>query len=103
MRARWGTTLLVIAGAALAAPAGASAAATCAPAGAGGDWPVYGGTLDSHRAQTATDQTITPANVGQLGLKWKVPMPNGGKIQSVPTEADGCVFTGTDLGDVVAI
>jgi len=30
-------------------------------------------------------------------------MPDGGKIQSVPTEADGCVFTGTDLGGVVAI
>ena len=98
------TALTLFVGAALAAaPAGALAdVAGCAPASAGGDWPVYGGTLDSHRDQPA-EQAITTANVGTLGLAWKLAMPGGGKIQSVPTEADGCVFTGTDIGSVVAI
>jgi polyvinyl alcohol dehydrogenase (cytochrome) len=97
-------TLPLLAGAALAAaPAGALAdVAGCAPASAGGDWPVYGGTLDSHRAQSA-EKAISPANVSKLALAWKVAMPDGGKIQSVPTEADGCVFTGTDIGGIVAV
>jgi polyvinyl alcohol dehydrogenase (cytochrome) len=96
--------LTLLAGAALAAaPAGALADIPgCAPASAGGDWPVYGGGLDSHREQTAPT-ALTPASVGGLGLAWKLAMPDGGKIQSVPTEADGCVFTGTDIGTVMAI
>lgn len=97
------TALALVAGAALTlAPAGASAAETCAGPAPGGDWPMYGGALESHRSQAA-ETTIGPANVASLTLAWKVAMPDGGKIQSVPTEADGCVFTGTDIGGVVAI
>jgi len=96
-------TLPLLAGAALAAPAGALADVPgCAAPSAGGDWPVYGGSLDSHRDQSA-EKAITTANVSSLALTWKLTMPDGGKIQSVPTEADGCVFTGTDIGGVVAV
>jgi polyvinyl alcohol dehydrogenase (cytochrome) len=84
-----------------AGTAGAQVAGCAAPA-PGGDWPLYGGTLDNHREQTA-EKTISPANASALGLAWKVAMPDGGVIQSTPTVADGCVFTGTDLGDVYAI
>src|SRR3954453_1962577 len=74
----------------------------CADPAPGGDWPSYGGTVDNHRDQTA-EKTITTANVGKLGLRWRRPMPDGGTIQSPPVVADGCVFTGTSLGTVVAV
>lgn len=89
----------------LAMPAGSARGATvpgCADPAPGGDWPSYGGTVDNHRDQTA-ETTITTANVGKLGLRWKLPMPDGGTIQSTPVVADGCVFTGTSLGTVVAV
>jgi outer membrane protein assembly factor BamB/plastocyanin len=88
----------------LAVGAGTARAQTpagCAPPAAGGDWPLYGGTFDNHREQTA-EKTISADNVGTLGVTWKVAMPDTGVIQSTPTVADGCVFTGTDLGHVYA-
>lgn len=91
------TGLLVLA----AAPAGA-AAATCGPADApGGEWPLYGATLDNHREQTA-ETAIGPDSVADLATAFKTPMPDGGVIQSTPTVVGGCIFTGTDLGDVFA-
>jgi polyvinyl alcohol dehydrogenase (cytochrome) len=90
------------AGVLLAAPAGAAAAPGCAPPAAGGDWPLYGGTLDNHREQLA-EKAISPDTASGLGLAWQLAMPDQGVIQSTPTVADGCVFTGTDLGDVYAI
>jgi outer membrane protein assembly factor BamB len=85
-----------------ALPAGAQAAAGCATTDVqGGDWPIYGATFDNHREQLA-EKTISKDNVGTLGLAWQTPMPDGGVIQSVPTVVGGCVFTGTDLGDVYA-
>jgi outer membrane protein assembly factor BamB len=82
---------------------GAAAAATpaCAGPAAGGDWPSYGGTIDNHRDQTA-EKTITKDNVAGLALRWKLPMPDGGTVQSTPVVAGGCVFTATNLGTVVA-
>jgi outer membrane protein assembly factor BamB len=74
----------------------------CAGPAPGGDWPSYGGTIDNHRDQAA-ETTITKQNVGRLGLAWKVPMPDGGTIQSTPVAADGCVFTATSLGTVIAV
>src|SRR3954453_10991894 len=74
----------------------------CAPSAPGGDWPTYGGTVDNHRDQTA-EQTLSRANVSQLALAWKLPMPAAGTIQSTPVAADGCVFPGTSLGTVVAV
>lgn len=91
-----------LAAAVLALGAGAAQAATCAPAtSAGGDWPFYGATFDNHREQLA-ETTIGTGNAGDLGVVWKAAMPDGGVIQSTPTVADGCVFTGTDLGEVYA-
>src|SRR3954469_14149147 len=74
----------------------------CASPAPGGDWPTYGGTVDNHRDQT-TEQTLSRANVSKLGLAWKLAMPDAGTIQSTPVVADGCVFTGTSLGTVVAV
>src|SRR4051794_17623319 len=87
------------------APGAAVAQGASVPGGAGaapgGDWPMYGGTLDNHRDQTA-QQAITPGNVSRLSLAWRLAMPDAGTISSTPVVSDGCVFTGTDLGTVVA-
>jgi outer membrane protein assembly factor BamB len=96
---------VLVAALVVAVPSSGAAGATvpgCADPAAGGDWPSYGGTVDNHRDQTA-EKTITTANVGKLGLRWKRPMPDGGTIQSTPVVADGCVFTGTSLGTVIAV
>src|SRR4051812_45110415 len=85
-----------------AAAAQGATAPGCAGAAPGGDWPMYGGTLDNHRDQTA-EQAITPANVSQLHMAWKRLMPDKGTIQATPVVADGCVFTGTSLGAVEAV
>src|SRR3954464_12996561 len=74
----------------------------CAGPAPGGDWPMYGGTVDNHRDQAA-EQAITKDNVAGLALAWKLAMPDGGTIQSTPVVADGCAFTGTNLGTVVAV
>jgi outer membrane protein assembly factor BamB len=87
---------------AAAAPAGAVTVPGCAPPAEGGDWPMYGASHDNHREQTA-ETTISPANVANLGLAWKLDTPDGGVIHSVPTVADGCVFFGTDLGSIFAV
>src|SRR5436190_4646607 len=95
----------LIAGFVFALGGGSAAAQTvpgCASSASGGDWPMYGGTVDNHRDQTA-EHAITTANVSSLGLAWKLAMPDGGVIQSTPAVADGCVFTGTSLGTVVAV
>ena len=95
--------LTTLAAAALLAPAGSAAAATCAaPDVPGGEWPFYSGTLDGHRQQLL-ETTIGPANVGELGVTWQKPTPDGGVIHSTPVVVDGCVFTGTDLGSVFAL
>lgn len=93
--------LAAVAGMALAAPAGATDVPGCAPPAAGGDWPLYGGTLDNHREQLAPT-AISKDSAGDLGLAWKTAMPDGGVIQSTPTVVDGCVFTGTDKGEAYA-
>jgi outer membrane protein assembly factor BamB len=85
--------------------ASAASAATvpgCADPAPGGHWPFYSGTVDGHRSQTAPT-ALSKDNVAQLALAWKVPMPDGSKIQSTPVEADGCVFTGTSTGVVLAV
>jgi outer membrane protein assembly factor BamB len=81
--------------------AGAAKVPGCAPPTTGGDWPFYSGTLDGHREQPA-EQAITAANASKLAMSWKLAMPDGEVIQSTPTVADGCVFTGTSTGTVIA-
>jgi outer membrane protein assembly factor BamB/plastocyanin len=88
--------------------AGATTVPGCAGSANGGDWPSYSGALPAAGApggdrNQPAEQAITPANASQLGLAWKLDMPDGGVIDHVPTESDGCVFVGTDLGTVYAI
>ena len=75
----------------------------CAAADApGGEWPFYSGTLDGHREQLK-EKSIDTGNVSELGVAWKTKMPDGGVIHSTPVVVDGCVYTGTDLGNVYAL
>ena len=68
----------------------------------GGEWPFYSGTPDGHREQVE-EKSIDTGNVSQLGVAWRTAAPDGGVIHSTPTVADGCVYTGTDLGNVHAL
>ena len=68
----------------------------------GGEWPFYSGTLDGHREQLK-EKSIGTGNVSDLGVAWRTTTPDGGVIHSTPVVADGCVYTGTDLGNVYAL
>lgn len=68
----------------------------------GGEWPFYSGTLDGHREQLK-EKSIDKGNVSELGLAWRTRTPDGGVIHSTPVVVDGCVYTGTDLGNVYAL
>ncbi len=95
--------VITVAAVALFAPAGSAQAATCAaPDHPGGEWPFYSGTLDGHREQLQ-ESTIGAANASELGVEWKKTTPDKGVIHSTPVVVDGCVFTGTDLGNVYAL
>ena len=92
-----------LAATALVAPASSAQAATCAAADApGGEWPFYSGTVDGHREQLA-EETIGTDNAADLGVAWKTTTPDAGVIHSTPVVVGGCVFTGTDLGNVYAL
>jgi outer membrane protein assembly factor BamB/plastocyanin len=73
-----------------------------AAAAGGGDWPFYSGVLDGVREQRA-EKLITAGNVRDLGLAWRRSTPDSGVIHSTPVVSDGCVYTGTDLGNVYAL
>jgi polyvinyl alcohol dehydrogenase (cytochrome) len=102
--------LLVVALAALAVVAPAADASAkgkkipgCAkPKARAGEWRFYGGTHNNHREQLK-EKSIGTDNVGQLGVAWYTTTPDGGLIHSTPVVADGCVFTGTELGTVYAM
>ena len=86
-----------------AAPAtGRSEPSAQSPRPAAGEWPFYSGTLDGHREQLK-EKSIDTGNVSELGVAWQTTTPDGGVIHSTPVVADGCVFTGTDLGNVYAL
>ena len=68
----------------------------------GGEWRFYSGTLDGHREQLE-EKTIGTDNASGLGVAWRTATPDGGVIHSTPVVVDGCVFTGTDLGNVFAL
>ena len=68
----------------------------------GGEWPFYSGTINGHREQLK-EKTIDTGNVGELGVAWQTTTPDGGVIHSTPVLAKGCVFTGTELGNVYAL
>ena len=94
---------LVVAAPVANAPAKEKKIPGCAkPKARGGEWPFYSGTLNGHREQRK-EKSITTDNVSELGVAWQTTMPEGGQIHSTPTVADGCVFTGTELGNVYAL
>ncbi len=72
------------------------------PKSPGGEWSFYSGTLTGHREQLK-EKTINTGNVSELGVAWQTTTPDEGLIHSTPVVADGCVFTGTDLGNVYAL
>ena len=72
------------------------------PKARAGEWPFYGGTLNNHREQLK-EKSIDTGNVSELGVAWQTTTPDGGQIHSTPTVAHGCVFTGTELGNVYAL
>ena len=77
--------------------------AKCAkPKARAGEWPFYGGTLNNHREQLK-EKSLDTGNVSELGVAWQTTTPDGGLIHSTPVVADGCVFTGTELGNVYAL
>jgi outer membrane protein assembly factor BamB/plastocyanin len=107
MRARALLTLLVaaflVAAPAASVPAKGKKIPGCAkPKARGGEWPTYGGTLNNHREQLK-EKSIKTDNVSQLGVAWQFATPDGGLIHSTPVVADGCVFFGTELGNVYAL
>jgi len=107
VRARALLVLLVAAIAAVAfaadTPAKGKKIPGCAkPKARAGEWRTYGGTLNNHREQLK-EKSITTDNVGELGVAWQTETPDGGLIHSTPTVADGCVFFGTELGNVYAL
>lgn len=84
------------------AAADASLPGCATPEHPGGDWTYYSGTPDNHREQLK-ERFITRDNVEALGVDWKMTPPDKGVIHSTPVVADGCVYTGTDLGNVYAM
>lgn len=94
--------LAVISILALTGGANAVTVPGCEPPGPGGDWPIYGNTIDNHRNQTA-EESIGVSNVGKLELAWQLPMEDLSLIHSTPVVADGCVFVGTNSARVLAI
>jgi polyvinyl alcohol dehydrogenase (cytochrome) len=72
------------------------------PKSPGGEWRFYSGTLTGHREQLK-EKTINTGNVSELGVAWQTTTPDEGLIHSTPVVVDGCVFTGTDLGNVYAL
>jgi outer membrane protein assembly factor BamB/plastocyanin len=94
---------LTAAAPAAAAPAKGKRIPGCAkPKAPGGEWPFYSGVLNGHREQLK-EKTISADNVAELGVAWQTTTPDGGLIHSTPVVADGCVFTGTELGNVYAL
>jgi outer membrane protein assembly factor BamB/plastocyanin len=67
-----------------------------------GEWPFYGGTHNNHREQLK-EKSIDTDNVSELGVAWQTTTPDGSLIHSTPTVAKGCVFIGTELGNVYAL
>jgi outer membrane protein assembly factor BamB len=83
----------------------ASAAASCAPSHAGGEWASYGQDLTNGRNQLA-ETSIGPGNVAALMPAWSLSARGAGgagAFQSTPVVADGCLFAGTQLGSLFAV
>jgi alcohol dehydrogenase (cytochrome c) len=65
------------------------------------NWLTYSGTLNGHRYSTLTQ--ITPANVGNLELKWVFQARSLEKFEATPLVVDGVLYTVQAPNDIVAI
>ena len=83
-------------------PADRALPGCAAPDSPGGEWPFYSGTLDGHREQPE-EKSINTGNVSGLGVAWQSRTADGGVIHSTPVVVDGCVYTGTEFGNVYAL
>jgi outer membrane protein assembly factor BamB len=78
--------------------------AACGTARPGGDWPLYGNDLSNTRTQNQTSIDPVRAQALTPGFIFDVAKHEGsGNINSTPTVAGGCVYVGTDGGDVFAL
>ncbi len=73
-----------------------------ADSSAGADWPMWGYDLGNHR-YNPNEKTITPANVGNLQLKWAFAFPDTGIASSQPTVIGDTVYVGSWNGNVYAL
>jgi alcohol dehydrogenase (cytochrome c) len=55
-----------------------------------GDWPTYNGSPSGNRHTTLGQ--ITPANVGQLRLRWVFPVGDAGNLRTTPVVVDGIMY-----------
>jgi polyvinyl alcohol dehydrogenase (cytochrome) len=85
---------------------GARASGGCSAAVVpGGDWPSYGHDLANTRTQP-DEHAIGASNVATLRMAWGAGLDAfgaTGTINSTPAVANGCVYVGTDTGDIVAL
>ncbi|MHB8512678.1 MAG: outer membrane protein assembly factor BamB family protein [Actinomycetota bacterium] len=77
----------------------AHAATPCSTPGSGGDWPVFQHDVTATGAQPS-ESTINATNVGTLKVAWLAPL--GGGVEAEPVEDGGCVFMGTQSGEIDA-
>jgi len=65
------------------------------------DWPQYGGDIKNSRNQ-ASETAISPANVGDLVVKWTF-ATNGSDISATPSVKDGFLYFGDWAGQVYKV
>jgi outer membrane protein assembly factor BamB len=79
----------------------AAAQADCADGGGtGGDWPVFAHDVTATSFQSDED-TIGRDNVADLEVAWVAPL--AGTVEAPAVAAGGCVFVGTESGEVYAL
>jgi polyvinyl alcohol dehydrogenase (cytochrome) len=66
-------------------------------------WNRWGNGLENRRYQPVAKGGITPANVGNLELRWAFAFPNAARARSQPVVTDEAIFTGSSDGRVYAL
>lgn len=66
-------------------------------------WNRWGNGTDNRRYQPASLGGLTPANIGNLELKWAFAFPNAARARSQPAVTENAIFTGSQDGRVYAL
>lgn len=66
-------------------------------------WNRWGNGINNLRYQPLSAGGLTPANVGDLELKWAFAFPNAARARSQPAVTDNAIFTGSQDGRVYAL